>query len=99
MKHSFHQGPKSAIPVRKDQTFLDLTVQQIEALNEQYDADVPLILMNSFNPDEETYKIVKKYSGLKVRILTFNQSRYPRIHQESLLPIAQDLHTESNIDA
>ncbi len=57
------QGPKSVIPLRNDLTFLDLTVQQIEALNKQYDADVPLVLMNSFNTDEETHKIIKKYSG------------------------------------
>jgi len=80
-------------------TFLDLTVQQIEALNKQYDADVPLVLMNSFNTDEETHKIIKKYSGFRVRILTFNQSRYPRIHKESLMPIAKDVRTESDLEA
>ncbi len=87
------------IPVRNDQTFLDLTVQQIESLNKQYDADVPLVLMNSFNTDEETHKIIKKYSGFRVRILTFNQSRYPRINKESLMPIAKDIRTENDIDA
>merc|ERR1719412_1868404 len=75
------KGPKSVIPVRNDLTFLDLTVQQIEYLNQKFDADVPLILMNSFNTDEDTQKIIKKYSGFKVRILTFNQSRYPRINK------------------
>jgi UTP--glucose-1-phosphate uridylyltransferase len=29
--------------------------------------------MNSFNTDEETHKIIKKYAGFKVEILTFNQ--------------------------
>ena len=48
------KGPKSVIVVRNDLTFLDLTVQQIEYLNKTYDADVPLVLMNSFNTDEET---------------------------------------------
>merc|ERR1712050_167290 len=57
------KGPKSVIPLRNDQTFLDLTVQQIESLNKQYDADVPLVLMNSFNTDEDTEKIIRKYSG------------------------------------
>ena len=56
------KGPKSIIQVRSDQSFLDLTVQQIEHLNKQYDADVPLILMNSFNTDEDTQKIIKKYA-------------------------------------
>ena len=93
------KGPKSIIPVRNDLTFLDLTVQQIEYLNKQFDADVPLILMNSFNTDQDTQKIIKKYSGCKVRILTFNQSRYPRINKDTLLPIAKTANTLDDIDA
>jgi UTP--glucose-1-phosphate uridylyltransferase len=42
-------GPKSAIEVRDGATFLDLTVQQIEALNKTHGTTVPLVLMNSFN--------------------------------------------------
>ena len=56
-------GTKSVIPVRNDLTFLDLTVQQIEHLNKKYDANVPLVLMNSFNTDDDTMKIIRKYSG------------------------------------
>ncbi|KAJ1998475.1 UTP-glucose-1-phosphate uridylyltransferase, partial [Coemansia sp. S85] len=82
-------GPKSAIEVRDSQTFLDLTVQQIEYLNQVSDADVPLILMNSFNTDEDTKKIVQKYSAHNVNICTFNQSRYPRFKADSNLPLAQ----------
>ena len=52
-------GPKSVIPVRSDLTFLDLTVQQIEYLNKRYSANVPLVLMNSFNTDEDTMKIIR----------------------------------------
>ena len=93
------KGPKSVIPVRNDLTFLDLTVQQIEHLNQKFKANVPLILMNSFNTNEDTEKIIKKYAGIKVRILTFNQSRYPRINKETLLPIAKTAKTEDNIEA
>ena len=82
-------GPKSAIPVRSDLTFLDLTVQQIEYLNKQYDANVPLVLMNSFNTDEDTMKIIRKYSGFNISIRTFNQSCYPRINKDSLAPVAK----------
>merc|ERR1719225_2086444 len=92
-------GPKSVIPVRNDLTFLDLTVQQIEHLNKKYNADVPLVLMNSFNTDEDTMKIIRKYSGFNVSIKTFNQSRYPRINKESLMPIARSCRTEDNIEA
>merc|ERR1711970_1378570 len=92
-------GPKSVIPVRSDLTFLDLTVQQIEYLNKTYDANVPLVLMNSFNTDEDTMKIIKKYSGLKITIKTFNQSKFPRINKESLMPIAKSCRTEDDLEA
>jgi len=82
-------GPKSAISVRNELTFLDLTVQQIENLNKVYGTDVPLVLMNSFNTDEDTEKILRKYTQIKVSIFTFMQSMYPRINRESLLPLAK----------
>ena len=44
-------------------------------LNKVYDTDVPLVLMNSFNTDEDTDKILRKYAQVKVKIYTFNQSR------------------------
>jgi len=83
-------GPKSAIEVRDGMTFLDLTVRQMQHLNETYGSDVPLILMNSFNTDSETRKIVQKYGRAKVNIVTFNQSRFPRVGKETLLPVASD---------
>lgn len=92
-------GPKSVIPVRNDLTFLDLTVQQIESLNKTYDADVPLVLMNSFNTDEETEKIVRKYKGFKLKIHTFNQSCFPRISRDSMMPIAKDYNINNDLEA
>nr|QBH73780.1 UTP-glucose-1-phosphate uridylyltransferase 2 [Thermobia domestica] len=93
------RGPKSVIPVRSDLTFLDLTVQQIEHLNRTYKASVPLVLMNSFNTDEDTLKIIRKYKGLNIKIYTFNQSCYPRINRDSLLPVANNCDIESDIEA
>lgn len=82
------KGPKSVIEVRGDTTFLDLIVQQIEHLNKRCpDANVPLLLMNSFNTDDETAKIIQKYMDTNVTITTFQQSRYPRIIKESLEPM------------
>ncbi|XP_037788470.1 UTP--glucose-1-phosphate uridylyltransferase-like [Penaeus monodon] len=93
------QGPKSIIPVRSELTFLDLTVQQIEHLNKTYGCDVPLVLMNSFNTDEDTQKVIRKYQGFQVKTYTFNQSRYPRINKESLMPIAKTCSVESDLEA
>ena len=79
-------GPKSVIEVREGMSFLDLSVRQIEYLNRTYDVSVPLVLMNSFNTDDDTQSIIKKYEGHNIDIITFNQSRYPRILRDSLLP-------------
>ena len=79
-------GPTCTIPVRDNLTSLDMTVQQIEHLNNTYGTDVPLVLMNSFLTDEDTSKIIRKYSGFKVKIRTFKQSCFPRINKDSLMP-------------
>lgn len=79
-------GPKSVIQVRNDLTFLDLTVRQVEKLNQMYGCDVPLVLMNSFNTHEDTLKVIKKYDGRQCTIHTFLQSKFPRINMETLMP-------------
>lgn len=80
-------GPKSAIEVREGMNFLDLTVRQLEWLNRQYGVQVPLLLMNSFNTDVETARLIQKYPPERLQIRTFNQSRFPRIAKDTLLPI------------
>lgn len=77
------EGPKSAIQVRNGKNFIDLCVKQVEHLNKKYEAEVPLILMNSFNTDKITQKIIYKYDNIK----TFNQSAFPRISDDTLLPL------------
>lgn len=83
-------GPKSVIEVREGMSFLDLSVRQIEYLNRIYGVNVPFVLMNSFNTDDDTQNIIKKYEGHNVDIITFNQSRYPRVAKDSLLPVPKD---------
>jgi len=84
------QGPKSIIEVSNGLTFLDITVRQLLKLNESLAGDIPLILMDSFNTHEDTIKIIAKYQGMNVDIETFNQSKFPRILKETLLPMAPD---------
>eukprot|EP01088_Endostelium_zonatum_P016431 TRINITY_DN4436_c0_g1_i1.p1 TRINITY_DN4436_c0_g1~~TRINITY_DN4436_c0_g1_i1.p1 ORF type:complete len:514 (-),score=127.03 TRINITY_DN4436_c0_g1_i1:61-1602(-) len=90
-------GPKSAIEVHSNFTFLDLTVHQIQHLNKVHGSNVPLLLMNSFNTHDQTKKIIRKYENSGVSILNFNQSRYPRILKDSLTPMANSL-TSPNKD-
>lgn len=55
--------------------------------------------MDSFNTDEDTQKIVRKYKGLQIEIHTFNQSCFPRINRDTLLPVAKNCNVEQDIDA
>lgn len=90
------KGPKSIISVRNDLTFLDLALQQIEQLNKAYNVSVPLVLMNSFNTDEDTNKLLKKYKTVQVQVHTFCQSQYLRINKETFMPIIKDLKSNDN---
>lgn len=47
--------------------------------------------MNSFNTDEDTQTIIKKYQSHNVTIKTFNQSRFPRVFKDSLLPVPKNV--------
>ena len=52
--------------------------------------------MNSFNTDDETQRIIQKYANHNIQILTFNQSRYPRVGKESLLPIPRSATSDKS---
>ena len=69
-------GAKSALEVQNDLTFfLDIIIRQVEHLITTEHVEVPLLLMTSFNTEEDTLRIVKKYANRDVKITTFNQSR------------------------
>ncbi|KAG9316317.1 UTP--glucose-1-phosphate uridylyltransferase family [Chiua virens] len=77
-------GAKSALEVKDGMTFLDLTVAQVQHLNRIRAVDIPLLLMTSFNTYEDTLRIIQKYADQPIKILTFNQSKYPRIFTDTL---------------
>lgn len=55
--------------------------------------------MDSFNTDDDTQRIIRKYKGIDIDIYTFNQSCYPRINRDSLLPIAKHCQIDEDIEA
>ncbi|KAI6653880.1 UTP--glucose-1-phosphate uridylyltransferase-like isoform X3 [Oopsacas minuta] len=84
------EGPKSLITVRNDMTFLDIVVKQIQYINSTYGSNIPLVLMNSFNTDQETKRIEERYKS-RILFYTFCQSKYPRLEKETLLPLVSDI--------
>lgn len=87
------KGPKSSLQILKSHheseglTFLDCKVMHIEELNKEYDVDIPLVLLNSFNTDKMTKEMLKKYTGRQVNIHTVMQSQYPVMFKDTLAPV------------
>jgi UTP--glucose-1-phosphate uridylyltransferase len=69
--------PKSLIVCQNDQTFYDLTLEQVRHVNEQYGVNVPLVLMQSFDTADLMKPALADTKG--VRLLTYNQNKFPRI--------------------
>lgn len=46
----------------------------IKVLNNNYGTSIPLVLMNSFNTNADTEKVLRKYQQVNVEIVTFMQS-------------------------
>jgi UTP--glucose-1-phosphate uridylyltransferase len=87
-------GSKSSLQILKKAglrdplTFLDCKVMHIEELNNEFDVDIPLVLMNSFNTDEQTKQTVQKYKGRRISIHTFCQSKFPLMFRDTLAMVA-----------
>ena len=77
-----------SIQLKKKFHFCQLSFFTLKLYLKTYNVDVPLVLMNSFNTEEDTKKILRKYNNCQVDIKMFNQHRFPRINKETLLPVA-----------
>ena len=83
------QGPKSLLPVRDGDTFLDLTVKQIMDLREQSGSKVKLLLMNSFSTSEATLAHLSQYAdqGLAApHDVEMIQNQIPKIDANTKAP-------------
>ena len=78
--------PKSLLKVRGDQTFMDVIVTQLDELNRELRAQVPLLLMNSFYTHEATLKEIQKYQT-QVNIECFLQNKFPRLEKNTQKPL------------
>ena len=70
----------------------------IQRLNHKYDVNIPLVLMDSFNTNEDMQKVLVKYANVKVDILRFQQTKHPRLNKETLLPIIKNLDLKTGHD-
>lgn len=83
-------GPKSLVPVRDGLTFLDIVVGQLRSVREQYDVDLPLLLMNSFSTQQATRAALESYPDLPVGDLPLEivQNKEPKLTVDELAPVS-----------
>ncbi len=82
------QQAKSLLPVKDGKRFLDVIAGQILALREEHDAEIPLVLMDSFRTSEDSLAALADHPELDVGLpLDFVQSQEPKLERDSLDPV------------
>ncbi|MGB7981708.1 MAG: UTP--glucose-1-phosphate uridylyltransferase [Candidatus Nanopelagicales bacterium] len=83
-------GPKSLLPVRSGQSFLDLIVAQVRHARATYDVRLPLLLMNSFRTQAESLAALAAHPDIAVPGLPadFLQNQEPKLRAEDLTPVS-----------
>ena len=80
---------KSLLPVKNNETFLDIIAKQTIKLRKLYHIELPLIFMNSFNTSEDTCDFLKKYPDLAISglPLDFLQNMFPKVRKVDMKPL------------
>ncbi len=81
------EGPKCMLEAKSGLTFLDISIKQTLALRAESGASLPLVLMNSFNTNQQTLQRLSSYpSSESATLATFIQNRFPKVLEENLAP-------------
>ena len=80
---------KSLLPVKNDDTFLDIIVKQTLKMREKFNVNLPLIFMNSFNTSKDTIEFLNKFKDFSVCDipLEFVQNMFPKIRKDDFKPL------------
>lgn len=80
---------KSLLPVRDEQTFLDVIVGQVKKARAATGAQLPLVLMDSFRTRDDSLEALSKHPGLQLDglPLDFVQNKEPKLLVDGLTPV------------
>jgi UTP--glucose-1-phosphate uridylyltransferase len=74
---------KSLLQVKDGLTFLDIIARQILTHRRKRGVNLPIVLMNSFNTEDDTQEALSSYRDLATEIpLTFLQHKFPKVFQD-----------------
>jgi UTP--glucose-1-phosphate uridylyltransferase len=81
-------GAKSLLEAKDGKSFLDVIARQVLALRAEHDAQLPLVLMNSFSTREDSLAALDAYEDLDAGLpLDFLQNKEPKLLVEDLTPV------------
>lgn len=88
---------KSLLPVKGDDTFLDLTAKQVIQMRKEYGLNVKFMLMNSFSTSDDTLSFLSsKYPDLASEEgLEMMQNKVPKLNAETLEPASCESDPEN----
>ena len=79
---------KSLLPVRPGITFLDIIARQVLHQRREWEARLPLVMMNSYRTREDSLALLACYEGLEAGVPPdFLQHKVPRIDAETWAPV------------
>ncbi|MCE9499106.1 MAG: UTP--glucose-1-phosphate uridylyltransferase, partial [Leptospira sp.] len=79
---------KSLIEVKEGYSFLHVIAEQIRFIREKFSVQVPLILMDSYNTQQDCKKELEKVSFTQGFPTSFLQNKVPRILRKDLTPLS-----------
>jgi len=80
---------KSLLPVRGEETFLDLIVRQVLAVRKQTGSPLRFVILNSFSTSADTLEHLARYPELgDPKSLELMQNKVPKIDAATLMPVS-----------
>ncbi len=80
---------KSLLPVRGEQSFLDVIAGQVQHVRRELGVTLPLLFMHSFRTQDDSLAALARHEGLAVDglPLDFVQNREPKLRADDLTPV------------
>ncbi|MEM7468098.1 MAG: UTP--glucose-1-phosphate uridylyltransferase [Pseudomonadota bacterium] len=83
---------KSLLPVRDGMSFLEIIGRQVLYFRREFDAEVPVIFMNSFRTEQDTLDELSKIDGLtegqRGIPFSFLQNKVPKLRRDDHMPVS-----------
>ncbi|MDX1957851.1 MAG: UTP--glucose-1-phosphate uridylyltransferase [Leptospiraceae bacterium] len=78
---------KSLITIKDGKSFLEIIATQIQYYRNKFGVEIPLLLMDSYNTQEDCAELLKKISFKQNFPTSFLQNKVPRLLQKDFSPI------------